>query len=82
MTSMNVTCYVAPYESDPQITYLVNAGFADFAISEDSDLIVFGCKKVNCSFLIYSIGFLIIYISRFFINSIKSIAVSFLIGEI
>ena len=34
---------VAPHEADIQITYLVKHKFADFAISEDSDLLVMGC---------------------------------------
>jgi 5'-3' exonuclease len=37
---------VSPYESDPQITYLVQKGKADFAIREDSDLLAYGCEKV------------------------------------
>lgn len=37
---------VAPFEADAQLTYLVKAGIADYAISEDSDLLVFGCPKV------------------------------------
>lgn len=38
---------VAPYEADAQITYLVKQGLADFAITEDSDLLAFGCPKVR-----------------------------------
>jgi len=37
---------VAPYEADAQISYLVRNGFAHFAISEDSDLILYGCDYV------------------------------------
>jgi exonuclease-1 len=37
---------VAPYEADAQIAYLCKTGIADFAISEDSDLVPFGVKKV------------------------------------
>lgn len=37
---------IAPYEADIQLTYLVNSGIADVAITEDSDLIVLGCKKI------------------------------------
>jgi exonuclease-1 len=37
---------VAPYEADAQIAYLCKSGIADFAISEDSDLIPYGVKKV------------------------------------
>ena len=31
---------VSPCESDAQIAYLVTKGWADFAITEDSDLLV------------------------------------------
>ena len=43
---MNVPVIVAPYEADAQLTYLVNSGIADLAITEDSDLLPFGCKRV------------------------------------
>ncbi|KAI8919082.1 PIN domain-like protein [Powellomyces hirtus] len=42
----NIECIVAPYEADAQIAYLVKNGLADAAITEDSDLLVFGCEKV------------------------------------
>ena len=44
---MNVPVIVAPYEADAQITYLVKSGVADFAITEDSDLLPFGCQVIN-----------------------------------
>lgn len=34
---------VAPHEADIQIAWMVKHKFADFAVSEDSDLIVMGC---------------------------------------
>ncbi len=37
---------VAPYESDSQIAKLVKLGFADFAITEDSDLVAYGVRVV------------------------------------
>ena len=37
---------VAPYESDSQIAKLLNLGMADFAITEDSDLVAYGLKVV------------------------------------
>ena len=37
---------VAPFEADAQLAYLNRAGIADFVITEDSDLILFGCDKV------------------------------------
>ncbi|KAL8278126.1 hypothetical protein RQP46_009450 [Phenoliferia psychrophenolica] len=37
---------VAPYEADPQLAYLERHGFVDGIITEDSDLLVFGCRNV------------------------------------
>lgn len=37
---------VAPYEADAQLAYLERVGIVDGIITEDSDLLVFGCKKV------------------------------------
>lgn len=37
---------VAPYEADSQLCYLEAQGIIDGIITEDSDLLVFGCKKV------------------------------------
>jgi len=43
----NVDCIVAPYEADAQLAYLNISGIADVVITEDSDLTLFGCKKVS-----------------------------------
>lgn len=45
-----VDCLVAPYESDAQLTYLQRAGIADLVLTEDSDLILFGCDKIMFKF--------------------------------
>ncbi|GAA5870233.1 hypothetical protein JCM3774_004616 [Rhodotorula dairenensis] len=37
---------VAPYEADPQLAYLEKNGYVDAIITEDSDLLVFGCRNV------------------------------------
>ena len=37
---------VAPFEADAQIAYLCQKGYCDLAITEDSDLIAFGCDTV------------------------------------
>ncbi|GJN89084.1 hypothetical protein Rhopal_002058-T1 [Rhodotorula paludigena] len=37
---------VAPYEADPQLAYLEKAGIVDAIVTEDSDLLVFGCRNV------------------------------------
>ncbi|XP_018419658.1 PREDICTED: exonuclease 1 [Nanorana parkeri] len=44
--SEGVDCIVAPYEADSQLAYLNKNGFAQAIITEDSDLLAFGCKKV------------------------------------
>ncbi|KAI0300135.1 PIN domain-like protein [Multifurca ochricompacta] len=42
----DVPYIVAPYEADAQLAYLERVGIVDGIITEDSDLLVFGCKKV------------------------------------
>ncbi|XP_045495966.1 exonuclease 1 [Colias croceus] len=42
----NVDCIVAPYEADAQLVYLNIKNIAQLVITEDSDLILFGCTKV------------------------------------
>lgn len=37
---------VAPYEADPQMVYLEKIGLVDGILSEDSDLLIFGCKRL------------------------------------
>lgn len=37
---------VSPYETDAQLTLLSNMGTIDCAITEDSDLLVYGCQRV------------------------------------
>lgn len=41
-----VQCIVAPYESDAQLARLAMDGLVNFVISEDSDLLAFGCNRV------------------------------------
>ena len=43
---LNIEFIVSPYEADSQMAYMVKVGIADFAISEDSDLIAYGCPKM------------------------------------
>jgi 5'-3' exonuclease len=38
---------VAPYEADAQLAYLANNGIVDAVITEDSDLVAFGCPNVR-----------------------------------
>ncbi|WOO78467.1 Exonuclease 1 [Vanrija pseudolonga] len=41
-----VSYIVAPYEADAQLCFLEREGFVDGVVTEDSDLLVFGCKTV------------------------------------
>ncbi len=41
----NVEYIVAPYEADAQLCFLEREGLVDGIITEDSDLLVFGCKQ-------------------------------------
>ena len=43
---LNVQCIVAPYEADAQLAYLMKEGITQLTISEDSDLLLYGCNKV------------------------------------
>ncbi|MQL83045.1 hypothetical protein Taro_015528 [Colocasia esculenta] len=42
----NVDYVVAPYEADAQMTFLAIHNFVDAVITEDSDLIPFGCSRI------------------------------------
>ena len=42
----SVAYVVAPYEADAQMAFLERTGVVDGILTEDSDLLVFGCKKI------------------------------------
>lgn len=42
----NIEFIVAPYEADAQLAYLSRQGIADVIITEDSDLMAFGAKRM------------------------------------
>ncbi len=46
LVALDIEVIVAPFEADAQISYMVREGIADFAISEDSDLIAYGCPRL------------------------------------
>jgi exonuclease-1 len=46
LKKLSVKVIVAPYEADTQIAYLVRKNYADFAISEDSDLLALGVQNI------------------------------------
>ncbi|KAI8815068.1 PIN domain-like protein [Cladochytrium replicatum] len=42
----NVEFVVSPYEADAQLAFLIKNGHIDAVMTEDSDLLVFGCQQV------------------------------------
>ena len=42
---LGIEYVIAPYEADAQMAFMVREGIADFAVTEDSDLIAYGCPK-------------------------------------
>ena len=52
----------AAYEADSQIAFLLKHGYADFAISVDSDLLAYGCKIVSYRIYIYIYIYIYIHI--------------------
>ena len=46
LKAYSVEYYVAPYEADAQLAYLSHINYIDFIITEDSDLLAYGCKCV------------------------------------
>ncbi|KAF9953216.1 Rad2 nuclease [Mortierella alpina] len=46
LEAAQVDYVVAPYEADAQLAYLEKKGIVDAIVTEDSDLLVFGCKRV------------------------------------
>lgn len=46
LTARGVRFIVAPFEADAQLAYLSIHRHVDFCISEDSDLLTFGCERI------------------------------------
>lgn len=47
LTAANIRYVVAPYEADAQMAYLNINGIVDAVITEDSDMVLFGCTNVR-----------------------------------
>lgn len=47
LQARKIAYIVAPYEADAQMAFLVKNGFADAVVSEDSDMLLFGCPQVS-----------------------------------
>lgn len=46
LKKLDIEYIVAPYEADAQLAYLESIQMIDGIVTEDSDLLVFGCKYV------------------------------------
>lgn len=46
LKKLDISYVVAPYEADAQLVYLERQGLISGILSEDSDLLVFGCKRL------------------------------------
>ena len=46
----NIEYYVAPYEADAQLAFLSLSNYVSSIITEDSDLLAYGCPSV-CSYI-------------------------------
>ena len=46
LKELEIEFLISPYEADAQMAYMVKTGQAKFAISEDSDLIAYGCPNI------------------------------------
>ena len=42
----NINFIVSPYETDSQLSMMWKMGLVDAVVTEDSDLIVYGCQKL------------------------------------
>ena len=54
LRGIGVNVLVAPYEADAQLGYLSRNNLVDIVISEDSDLLVYGCNRVLYKLGIFS----------------------------
>lgn len=46
LKKINIECIVAPYEADAQLAYFSLNNIVSLIITEDSDLLAYGCRKV------------------------------------
>ncbi|KAL7322286.1 Rad2 nuclease [Mucor circinelloides] len=56
LSAEKIQCIVAPNEADAQLTHLAKTGKVDAVITEDSDLLAFGCPKIIYKLNMYGQG--------------------------
>lgn len=80
LDKQNIEYVQSPYETDAELFYLQKINYIDGIITEDSDLIVYGCDNIlykydNSSALLYKKGNLSNYLPKFFAERILEISV-------
>lgn len=70
----SVQYIVAPYEADAQLAFLERTGVVDGILTEDSDLLVFGCQNVY--FKLDASTYTLTHISRSQFSQVKDINLS------
>lgn len=70
----SVQYVVAPYEADAQLAFLERSGIVDGILTEDSDLLVFGCQNVY--FKLDASTYTLTHISRSRFSQVKDINLS------
>lgn len=48
LKAQGVSFLVAPYEADAQMAYLARSGTVQLVVTEDSDLLAYGCPRCAC----------------------------------
>lgn len=66
---MGVPYVQAPEEADSQCAYMFQAGILDYVISEDSDVVVFGCDRVIRSFKASSVWLEVLDMTTFYAST-------------
>lgn len=51
----NIEYIISPYESDAQLCYLQKINYVDYLLTQDSDLIVYGCTNILYNFKEYTV---------------------------
>lgn len=60
LKKLNIEYFISPYEADAQLYFLEREGYIDCIMTEDSDLIPFGCQNILFKFD----GFFVDYFTR------------------
>ncbi|CAO0791699.1 unnamed protein product [Mucor circinelloides] len=56
LSAKKIQCIVAPNQADAQLTHLAKTGKVDAVITEDSELLAFGCPKIIYKMNLYGQG--------------------------